>query len=125
LHAEPVSGNSFFVVELEGCGDGTGNVGPGYVNDTRGGVGEGGEGVGEEVEVVEAAAWAFVHDLKEILVCNAKMCQSNGLRRFGAHTIAVMVFPEGPVTDTQAPQFPELSQLESESAVPRISDGRV
>ena len=36
-----------------------------------------------------------------------------------------MEFPDGPVTETHAPQLPELSQLESESAVPRMFDGRV
>lgn len=32
--------------------------------------------------------------------------------------MAVMLFPLGPVTETQAPQFAELDQFESESAVP-------
>lgn len=41
------------------------------------------------------------------------------------HTIAVIEFPDGPVTETQAPQLPELSQFESESAVPKTLDGSV
>lgn len=41
------------------------------------------------------------------------------------HTIARIEFPDGPVTETQAPQFAELSQFESDSAVPRILEGRV
>ena len=40
-------------------------------------------------------------------------------------TIAVMLFPDGPVTEIQAPQLAEFSQFESESAVPYIPDGRV
>jgi len=40
-------------------------------------------------------------------------------------TIAVMLFPLGPVTETQAPHSAELSQLEDESAVPKIPLGRV
>lgn len=39
--------------------------------------------------------------------------------------IAVMLFPEGPVTDTHAPQLAELSQLESDKAVPKMPEGRV
>lgn len=41
------------------------------------------------------------------------------------YTIARMEFPDGPVTETQAPQLPELSQFESESAVPRMFEGSV
>jgi hypothetical protein len=40
-------------------------------------------------------------------------------------TIAVMEFPDGPVTETQAPQLPESSQFESERAVPKMLDGSV
>ena len=36
-----------------------------------------------------------------------------------------MAFPLGPVTDTQAPQLAEVSQFESERAVPKMSDGNV
>jgi hypothetical protein len=38
-------------------------------------------------------------------------------------TIAVIDSPEGPVTETQAPQLAEPSQLESESAVPKMPAG--
>lgn len=39
--------------------------------------------------------------------------------------MARMEFPEGPVTETHAPQFTELFQLESDNAVPKISEGSV
>ena len=39
--------------------------------------------------------------------------------------MARMEFPEGPVTETHAPQFAELFQLESDNAVPKISEGSV
>jgi hypothetical protein len=41
------------------------------------------------------------------------------------NTIAMMEFPDGPMTETQAPHSAALFQLESESAVPRIPEGRV
>jgi hypothetical protein len=47
------------------------------------------------------------------------------MRLVKCHTIAVMEFPDGPVTETHAPQLAELSQFESDRAVPKIFDGRV
>lgn len=41
------------------------------------------------------------------------------------HTMAVIELPEGPVTETQRPHSAAVAQLESESAVPKILDGRV
>jgi hypothetical protein len=40
-------------------------------------------------------------------------------------TIAVILFPDGPVTDTQAPQFADVSQFESDKAVPKMPEGSV
>lgn len=40
-------------------------------------------------------------------------------------TTAVILFPVGPVTETQAPQLPEVSQLLSLNAVPKIPLGKV
>jgi hypothetical protein len=40
-------------------------------------------------------------------------------------TIAVMEFPDGPVTETQRPQLAALSQFESDNAVPKRLAGRV
>lgn len=62
------------------------------------------------------APWAFVDDLKLLVMI---FLDEDLL------TIAVMLFPEGPVTDTHAPQLAELSQLESDRAVPKMPEGRV
>lgn len=39
--------------------------------------------------------------------------------------IAVILFPDGPVTLIQAPQFAAVAQFESERAVPKRDDGMV
>ncbi len=52
LHAEPVCRDTFLVVNLEGAGDGAVDVVPRYAHDAQVGVGEGREGIWEEVEVV-------------------------------------------------------------------------
>ena len=62
------------------------------------------------------APWAFVDDLKLLVMI---FLDEDPL------TIAVMLFPEGPVTDIHAPQLAELSQLESDKAVPKMPEGRV
>lgn len=64
----------------------TGHVVPRDVNDADTRVGKGGEGVGKEVEVVGAAAGAFVNDL---LLINLGVI---GLR-MGVLTMAVIDFP--------------------------------
>lgn len=64
----------------------TGYVIPRDVNDADTRVGKGGEGVGKEVEVVGAAARAFVDDL---LLINQGLA---GLR-IGVLTMAVIDFP--------------------------------
>lgn len=45
----------------------TRDVIPGHIDNAEGLVGQGGESVGKEVEVVGAAAWAFVYDLGSML----------------------------------------------------------
>ncbi len=41
------------------------------------------------------------------------------------HTMAVMLFPDGPVTEMHAPQLADVSQFESDKAVPKIPEGIV
>jgi hypothetical protein len=70
--------------------------------------------------VVGAATGTHVHDL-----------QHNGLEIFGEGerkegcTMAVMLFPAGPVTVIHAPHSAASSQFEPDNAVPKIEDGRV
>jgi hypothetical protein len=52
LHAEPICRNAVFVMELERRGDGAIDIVPAYVDDAQGGVGEGGEGIWEEIKVI-------------------------------------------------------------------------
>lgn len=118
LHAEPVGRDTFFEVELERGGDGAVYVVPGYVDDAFGEGGEGGEGGGVEIQVVGSAAGTLVSNLR--VVSFGVVILEHRIR-----TIAVMELPEGPVTETQRPQFEAVDQLESESAVPKRLDGRV
>jgi hypothetical protein len=39
-------------MKLKGCGDGAIDVVPAYIDDTQGGVGEGGEGIWEEIKMI-------------------------------------------------------------------------
>jgi hypothetical protein len=39
-------------MKLKGCGDWAIDVVPAYINDAQGGVGEGGEGIREEIKVI-------------------------------------------------------------------------
>lgn len=82
-------------MNLERSGDRAVDIFPSDVYDTSSWVCESRESIREEIKVV----------------CTAP--------------IAVMLFPEGPVTDTHAPQLAELSQLESDKAVPKMPEGRV
>ena len=66
LHTEPVGRDAVLVVELQRRRDGAVDEVPGDGDDALGLRGEGGEGVGEEVEVVQAAAGALVNDLAGI-----------------------------------------------------------
>lgn len=66
LHAEPVGGDAFFEVDLEGGGDGTVDIVPGNVDDSFGEGSEGGEGGGVEIQVVGSAAGTLVCDLRAI-----------------------------------------------------------
>lgn len=68
LGAEPVLAGAGLHVDGERAGDRAGHVVPGQVDDADGLVGELGEGVREEVEVVLAAARAFVDNLAHMLV---------------------------------------------------------
>lgn len=52
LHAEPVRRDTFLVVQLQRGGYWAGDVVPRHVNDTNAWLCEGGEGIGEEVEMV-------------------------------------------------------------------------
>jgi len=64
LRTEPVCGNAALHVDLNVASDiWAADVVPGDVDDTGGWRGESGEGVGEEIEMVCAAAWALVDDL--------------------------------------------------------------
>jgi hypothetical protein len=69
--------------------------------------------------MIQTAAGTFVYDLE------AGLTIFFHVGNVGIFTIAVMEFPTGPVTEMQAPQFPESAQFESESAVPNIPLGRV
>lgn len=63
LRGEPVLGDAGLHVHLKRTGDRALNVVPGDIDDPLGGVGEGGEGGREKVEVVGAATGALVDDL--------------------------------------------------------------
>ena len=52
LHAKPICRDAVFVMKLKGCGDGAIDVVPAYIDDTQGGVGEGGEGIWEEIKMI-------------------------------------------------------------------------
>lgn len=67
LHAEPVCRNTFLVVQLQRGGYRAGDVGPRYVDDTNAWLCEGGEGIGEEVEVIEAATGTLINNLGRTL----------------------------------------------------------
>jgi hypothetical protein len=69
--------------------------------------------------MVQAATRTFIHNL-QIQISHYEA----GMEPRGS-TIAVIAFPSGPVTDTQAPQFALLSQFESDRAVPNMVEGRV
>ena len=63
LHAEPIGRDAFFVMEFERSGDGALYDLPGNVDNTEGLVGEGGEGIGEEVKMVGSTAGALIDNL--------------------------------------------------------------
>jgi hypothetical protein len=73
LHAEPVFAGSFLVLEDERRGDAAGDYVPGDGDDALGGLGELGEGVWEEIEVVGTAAG------KGMLVFLFLLCWFGGL----------------------------------------------
>jgi hypothetical protein len=77
LHAEPVGGNTFLVVEFERGGDGTVDVAPCDVDDAFGKRGQGSECCGVQVEVVYSAAGALICDLLRVLV--RIFCTTKGL----------------------------------------------
>lgn len=103
-------------MDFERRGNRTGHIFPGHTYYASRRACESSESIREEIEVVCSTSRAFINDLK-ILAMN-----SHGV---DFPTIAVILFPEGPVTDTQAPQFAEVSQFESDKAVPKIPEGRV
>jgi hypothetical protein len=39
-------------MKLKGCGDGAIGVVPAYIDDAQGGIGEGGEGIWEEIKMI-------------------------------------------------------------------------
>lgn len=96
--------------------DGAIDVVPGDIYNSSGWIGEGSESIWEKIEVVCSASWTFINDLR--LLATYYLGEN-------LHTIAVMLFPLGPVTDTHAPQLAEVSQFESDRAVPKIPEGRV
>ena len=119
LHGEPVLRRPLFVAEAERRGDAARDDVPRHIDDAEGRVCESGERVREEVEVVGAAAGALVDDLL-VSVFGFLRVRLEGRMKL---TIALIEFPLGPVTSMQAPQLPALSQLESESAVPKMPEG--
>jgi hypothetical protein len=52
------------------------------------------------------------------LIYNLEMVSKLEAHGIDVHTMAVIFVPSGPVTATQPPQLPELSQFESDNAVP-------
>ena len=120
LHGEPVLRRPLFVAEAERRGDAARDDVPRHLDDADGWVCESGERVREQVEVVGAAAGAFVDDLlMSVFGLLRAQLEKEGVKL----TIALIEFPLGPVTSMQAPQLPASSQLESESAVPKMPEG--
>lgn len=119
LHGEPVLRRPLFVAEAERRGDAARDDVPRHIDDAEGRVCESGERVREEVEVVGAAAGALIDNLL-VSVFGFLRVRLEGRMKL---TIALIEFPLGPVTSMQAPQLPALSQLESESAVPKMPEG--
>lgn len=64
LGGEPVGRNAGLHVDLDVADDWARDVVPGNIDDTLGRSGESSKGVGEEVEVVGATAWALVDNLE-------------------------------------------------------------
>jgi hypothetical protein len=72
LHAEPEFAGAFLVLENDGAGDATGDDVPGDRDYSLGGLGELGEGIGEEVEVIGTAA-AIKLVFVSYIVCSWKL----------------------------------------------------
>lgn len=89
---------------------------PSDVDHTSRWVCESRESIREEIKVICTTSWAFIDDLNMLVMTFLDQ---------DILTIAVMLLPEGPVTDTHAPQLAELSQFESDKAVPKIPEGSV
>lgn len=89
LHAEPVLAGALLVLENDGGGDAAGDDVPGHGDLTLGGLGELGEGVGEQVKVVGAAARALVNDHSCDLVAVGSCDGHAGTAGVGAVPVAV------------------------------------
>lgn len=122
LHAEPVRGGAGFVLQCDGGGDAAGNNRVADGDYARGLVRDGGVGVCEEVEVRGVTLGAFVYDLD--MWVSISMGRVWVKRMDAGHTIALMGFPFGPVTETQTPHL-EASQFWPLKAVPKTPEGSV
>jgi hypothetical protein len=109
LDGEPVLRGALLVVQVQGGSDAAADELVRRLDDAIGAA-DGGEGVGEEIEVALLALGALVDDLEELafelLVIGVVLL-----------TMALMV-PVGPVTSMQAPQEAALFQTAPEKAVP-------